>query len=74
LSAAFYDEAGRMRTLKLGGTSGSPVLARSYSYNGWSTATDGGMLNTLVSTNQQSVTLLMGSPVFTFQHLCQAHT
>jgi YD repeat-containing protein len=56
VSAAFYDEAGRMRTLKLGGTSGSPVLTRPYSYNSWSTATDGGMLNTLVSTNQQSTT------------------
>ena len=54
---AWYDEAGRVTNLELGDDSGSPVITKQYSYYDWTTAINGGLLHSLVTTNISSQTL-----------------
>jgi RHS repeat-associated protein len=54
---AWYDEAGRVTNLKLGDSGGNAIITKQYGYYSWSTATNGGKLHTLLTTNIASATL-----------------
>ncbi len=54
---AWYDEAGRLTNLKLGDSSSNAIITKQYGYYSWSTATNGGKLHTLLTTNIASATL-----------------